>query len=666
MSNVLDGLLAKVDDPALKAAIAGEVARLRDTKQFGLVFERHLPETAKLTNHPIRRGALVQRRASGEQPNGTVTAVTGGKATVALEGAETVEQVTVDELVVVARFGDPIYPGLKPLGRMERGGDKPFHTVMNAENYHALQMLQFTHASKVDVIYIDPPYNLGGDLTYNDKRVAKDDAFRHSKWLSFMDRRLRLARELLKPTGAILVAIDDTEQAHLRLLMDQIFGEQNYLASVVWQGGRKNDSRYVSVGHDYMLVYAKSEQTLRDNELRWREPKPGVQEALAQAEEIWSEADGDHERAQKNWRKWLRDFKKSGVPTDAVTRYNSLHPETGKPIRTDRDISWPGGGGPRYDVVHPVTKKPCVVPARGWIYTDPARMQEEITAGRVYFGPDHTTSPAAIGFLEELDTWVPASVFVRDRNAAAVALENVMGDKRFRYPKDANVLARWISIATLDQPDAVVLDFFVGSGSTIQAVMELNAADGGRRQCIAVTNNEVDEKQAKKLAKQGLSPGDDQWEQRGIFEHVAKPRIETLVTGKRPDGTTYSDGLDENVEFFELTYQDPNRVARGRSYANIAPLLWLLAGATGPRIEDPCDSYSAPEGANYAVLFDPAYVRDLVADLDDREEVETVFIVTDSTAVFQQAVAELPAHVDPIRLYEAYLRNFEISTGDDL
>ena len=666
MSNVLDGLLAKVDDPALKAAIAGEVARLRDTKQFGLVFERHLPETAKLTNHPIRRGARVQRREQGEQPSGTVTAISSGKATVVWEGSETTEQVTVDELVVVARFGDPIYPGLKSLGRIERGGGKPFHTVMNAENYHALQMLQFTHAGKVDVIYIDPPYNLGGDLTYNDKRVAKDDAFRHSKWLSFMDRRLRLARELLKPTGAIIVAIDDTEQSHLRLLMDQIFGEQNFLASVVWQGGRKNDSRYVSVGHDYMLVYAKSEQTLRDKEIVWREPKDGVEEALEKAAEIWERTGGDFEKARKAWRSWLKSQKQAGVTTDSVNRYDILEAGTGRPINTYGNITWPGGGGPTYDILHPDTGLPVKVPNRGWVYSDPARMQQEIEAGRIYFGKDETTIPRGISYLDEMDRQVAKSVFERDRKAVNGALRKLLGGDRFKFPKDSRVLARWIRLATQDRPDAVVLDFFVGSGSTVQAVMELNAADGGRRQCIAVTNNEVDEKQAKKLAKQGLLPGDSDWEQWGIFEYVAKPRIETLVTGKRPDDTTYSDGLDENVEFFELTYQDPNRVARGRSYADIAPLLWLLAGATGPRIDDPRDSYAAPDGANYAVLFDPAYVRDLVAHLDDREEVETVFIVTDSIAVFQQAVAELPAHVEPIRLYEAYLRNFEISTGDDL
>jgi adenine-specific DNA-methyltransferase len=260
VSNVLDGLLAKIDDPALKVAIADEVGRLRDTKQFGLVFERHLPETAKLTNHPVRRDARVQRRAQGEQANGIVTAVADGKATVTWEDGET-EQVPADELVVVARFGEPIYPGLKSLGRVARGGDKPFHTVINAENYHALQLLQFTHSGKVDVIYIDPPYNTGkkAEWRYNDRWVSSDDTFRHSKWLSFMDRRLRLARDLLRRDGLLLISIDDNELHHLRALCDAVFGEDRWMATFVWRtDGNIDNQAKIKINHEYIVCLSPS------------------------------------------------------------------------------------------------------------------------------------------------------------------------------------------------------------------------------------------------------------------------------------------------------------------------------------------------------------------------------------------------------------------------
>src|SRR5690606_12196757 len=189
------------------------------------------------------------------------------------DDADQVLAIPVDELDVVAEFGDPIYPGLREISRAEGPGadpSRPAHIVLNAENYHALQALQWSHAEAVDVIYIDPPYNLGGDLTYNDRRIGKEDAYRHSYWLSFMQRRLELARKLLKPTGIIIVAIDDTEHAHLKLLMDQVFHESNFIATVVWQGGHKNDSKYVSVGHDYMLIYAREESALEGAGVRWR------------------------------------------------------------------------------------------------------------------------------------------------------------------------------------------------------------------------------------------------------------------------------------------------------------------------------------------------------------------------------------------------------------
>ncbi len=661
MANVLDGLLEKIEDAALRSALIAEVARLRDTKQFGLVFERHLPEIARLANHPIRRGTRVQRRADPEGVAGIVTRASGGVATVEWEGAGT-EEVPLAELVAVGRFGEPIYPGLKSLARLERGGDKPFHVVVKAENYHALQTLQYTHQERIDVIYIDPPYNLGGDLTYNDRRVAKDDAFRHSKWLSFMDRRLRLARDLLRPAGAIIVAIDDTEQAHLRLLMDQIFGEQNFIACVVWQGGRKNDSRYVSVGHDYMLIYARSEAFLKAEGITWEERRPYYQEIMAAGRRAWEESGGAPEQATDLMKKWIASH-----PKDHGARLNNRFYEfeagTGRLYRKD-NISWPGGGGPRYDVLHPVTGKPVKIPGSGWRYSSPERMQEMIDVGRIHWGSDHNDYINKKSYLDEVEGMVPSSVFEQKRTGANTAFKQVMGDKRFAFPKDTNILARWLSIVSQDRKDAVVLDFFVGSGSTVQAVMELNAADGGRRQCIGVTNNEVEEKTAKGLAKDGLLPGEEAWEKWGIFEYVTRPRIEAVVAGVRPDGSKHSDGLDENVEFLELTYQDANRVARGRAFAEIAPLLWLMAGANGPRVEEEDAKYAWPPGASYAVLFEPAYVRELLTALGDVAWVEWVFIVTDSSAAYQQAAAELPSHMEPVRLYSTYLHSFAINAGE--
>lgn len=664
MADELDVLLSRVDDPALRSALQRQVALLRDRRSFGLVFENHLPETARLPHHGVRRGVTVAMRDEVDGEHAVVLAVAGDKATIADRDGET-REVDVDDLVAVARFGDPIYPGLAPVGSVRRGGDKPAHVVINGENHHVLEALRFSHTGGIDCIYIDPPYNLGGDLTYNDKRIAKDDANRHSLWLSFMDRRLRLAKELLVDTGIIIVAIDDTEGAHLRLLLDQVFTEAGYIATIVWQGGRKNDARFVSVGHDYMLIYARSPAALNDAGIRWRELKAGVHEALDAAESIWVGHEGDTQAATAEWRRWLRAQRAAGVTTDAVNRYDMLESGTGRPINTYGNLTWPGGGGPRYEVLHPVSGKPVTIPIPGWRFQDPAKMQELIDAGSIYFGADETTIPRGISYLDELGTQVAISVFEQDRKAVNARLREILGEDRFQYPKDTRVLARWIDLVTTSKPGAVVLDFFGGSGSTCQAVMELNAADGGRRQCILVTNNEVDAKRARQLTRDRYRDGDPEWERWGIFHHVARPRLETVVTGVRADGSTYSDGLEENLELFELTYQDAGRVELDLAFAAVAPLLWLRAGGRGPVIAERTDTHghSTPYSCtdHYGVLFDLDHWRRFVEHLPDGAKV--AFVVTDSSTTFSSVAKELPAGVEAVRLYENYLSTFEINRG---
>lgn len=473
MTSTLDTLINRVPEEQLRNELRAAAAEVRKTSDFGLVFEAHLPETVRLPQHGIRRGGKVVLRDSTDSSMFEVVAVDGDSVSIrrvrSPDGSPVPTQefteldddtVSADAVVAIAEFGEAIYPGLRYLATVHRGGDKPAQVVINGENHHALEALRFTHAGKVDCIYIDPPYNLGGDLTYNDHRVAKEDTFRHSKWLSFMDRRLRLAKPLLKDTGAIIVAIDDTEQAHLRLLMDQVFHESNFIATVVWQGGRKNDSRYVSVGHDYMLIYARSETTLRQADVRWRESRPVYDEIMQAAARCWKEAEGNTARATALMKQWIKALPPDH-PAATNNRFYEFDEDTGRVFRKT-DISWPGGGGPRYDVLHPKTGQPVQVPYRGWIYPDPDTMQAEIAAGRVLFGKDHTEYINRKLYLDEAETMVPSSVFEQKRTGAETALTNLLGEKRFSHPKDVRVLGRWIDIATCSNPDAIIVDFFAG------------------------------------------------------------------------------------------------------------------------------------------------------------------------------------------------------------
>ena len=224
----LDDLLARIDDAALRADIERELAPLRGDRELGLVFERHLPEKVRLHGLKVRRGATVELRADQQSPTWQVIKVTDGDAHLRRKNSDGTllsETHPVDELVVVREFGQPIYPGLRSVGRIERGGDKPFHTVINSENYHALETMLYTCEGQVDVIYIDPPYNSGArDWKYNNDYVDTGDGYRHSKWLSFIEKRLLLAKRLLNPTNsALIVTIDEKEYLRLGLLLQQVF-----------------------------------------------------------------------------------------------------------------------------------------------------------------------------------------------------------------------------------------------------------------------------------------------------------------------------------------------------------------------------------------------------------------------------------------------------------
>ncbi|MBF4581997.1 site-specific DNA-methyltransferase [Curtobacterium sp. VKM Ac-2865] len=666
----IDDLISRIPDVKLRGQIADEVSKILERTDFGLVFQRHLPEDLEVPGVRPRRGDDVRVRTDPSKQNHVVLSTRAGVASIvavdaAKQAAEDAEPNShlFEDLVVVKDFDTPIYPGLKLIQEVTRGGSKPFHIVMEGENYHALETLLYTHDRTIDAIYLDPPYNTGADeWIYNDRYVSSADSYRHSKWLSFIERRLIHAKRLLKRTGVIIVAIGDDEHHRLRMLLDQVFGATNFISDVVWKGGRKNDSRYISNGADYMLIYANDESALAELGVRWREPKPGLDAAMASARRIWEKSDGDHAAATTEWRRWLRAFKQSGDASDAVTRFTSLD-HSGRPIRTDGNLRSPN---PRpnlqYDLLHPVTQRPVRMHPNGWRYSRET-MTQMMAQGLIHFGADETTGAAGIVYLDELDQQVAESVFERDRNPSGKRLVEVLGERRFPYPKDHEVLMRWIGLVAPE--DGVILDFFGGSGATTEAVMRLNARDGGTRQSILVTNNELSATTASALQSAGHLPGDAEWEAEGVFTRVTLPRISTVATGVRPDGSIYSEGLDENVAFYRLTYEDENLVALGRKFEAIAPLLWLKAGGQGSVVRRKADdAWSLPDDASYGILFDTAQAK-LFADAVARRtrQVSHIFIVTDYESAFQSAVGYLPLEqrITTTRLYADYLHSFEIN-----
>jgi adenine-specific DNA-methyltransferase len=407
-----------------------------------------------------------------------------------------------------------------------------------------------------------------------------------------------------------------------------------------------------------MLAYAKNEEALAEAGVRWRETKPGLDLVEAAGLAAWEKANGDSVKATALYRAELRGLR--GRVEPAVYRYDQID-DQGRIFQADNIISPSPRPNLRYDLPHPVTGKPVKGHPNGWRYSQEL-MFEKVARDEILFGPDESTSPRLKRLLATQRDQVPYPTFTMARMPGSKRLEAVLGDRRFPNPKDEEILRRWIG--AIGDSSAVVLDFFGGSGTTTEAVMRLNAEDGGTRQSILVTNNEIGARQAKLLRRDGHHPGDPEWEALGVFEHVTRPRISTIVTGERPDGSLYSDGLAANVEMFDVAYLDPGTVRRGREFATIAPLMWIEGGATGDRIgEEPDAGWALTSFYGVLVTIDALapFADAVAAAAAEGLAPSVVFVVTDSPTEYQQAVERLPVGVETVQLYEDYLANYTIN-----
>lgn len=694
MSQELDALLARIDDHALREDLRRSIDQVRAKRTFGLVFERHLPERVTLPSHPVRRGVKVVRRDGGDDRTFVVRSLRGGVAAVVAEN-ETIE-VPVEDLVVVAEFGEPIYPGLKHLGSVDRGGDKPAHVVINAENHHALEALRFTHAGKVDCIYIDPPYNTGArDWKYDNDYVDGEDAYRHSKWLAFMERRLLLAKELLNPDDAVLiVTIDEKEFLRLGMLLEQTFPHARIqMVSIVInpsgtsRGGLSRVDEYA-----YFCFFGAAQ------------PVPLERDLLTDDEPNRDYAGVRWLSLMRGGNAWYRESRPNLcypiLLDDSSTIVGVGDPWTGddesnRPIEIDGfRAAWPVRADGRLGIWRVDRNRLRYLAENGFAHStgrkdargtwtvlyllkgvvDSIESGELTVSGRglhgevlvIGGGGKRTTIPKTV--------WNAGS-HVAGGQGGTVLLKNLLGGQsRFPFPKSLYAVEDSIRIAVGHKPDALILDFFSGSGTTAHAVARLNKQDNGRRQSISVTNNEVSPAEAKALTEAGVRDGDSKWEALGIFEHVTRPRITAAISGRTPEGGPIkgdykftdefpmADGFEENVEFFELTYEDVQLVDADRAFEAIAPLLWLRAGGQGPILYETRDPAGRrlpyAIGERYAVLFNADRWRTFVAKLPDT--VSVVFVVSDSSSTFTTVSKELPPEVEAVRLYRNYLSTFEI------
>lgn len=692
---------AKLKDPRIGADLEREFKALSSRLSFGLNFERHQPEAVELPQRPIRKGDKVRilpARGStkkGDQRLWLVKSInkTAKKKTSDLEliNAEEPERVTsaLDDLVVVAEFKDTIYPGLISTGKVERAKDKPYHTVINGENYHALKALTYTHRGKVDVIYIDPPYNTGAkDWKYNNDYVEGDDLYRHSKWLAMMERRLLVGKELLNPADSVLiVAIDEKEYLRLGLLLEQIFpeGTIQMVSSVINRKGVVRNNELTRTNEFIFFVKFGAAKLVAERESSGKK----VRWASLRRFEDSSRRNGPQPRPDQFYPIYI------GLKSGRIEKIGESLPPKADRAKVGKldgcEMLWPlkPDGTEMIWGLTPATLKKrlaagFVKVAKGkrgkpsTIYYLTSGQVEEVASGDLVIkGRDSDGSvnvEYAVGKSSLPTTQWDKESHNAQSNGTGILTE-VLPSRKFPFAKSLYAVEDCLRLAVGEKSSAVVVDFFSGSGTTAHAVMRLNKQDGGRRQAICITNNEVAADEQKTLREKGLRPGDTEWEKHGICDYITKPRVAAAINGKTPEGEPIkgdykftdefpmADGFEENAEFLTLTYETPVAVSHSMAFARIAPLLWLRAGSRGKRIDKiPSSGWEVVE--SYGLLLELDRATDFLKALRNTKSVRIAYIVTDDDRRFQSVAQRLPNGVEAVRLYESYLTNFAFINGD--
>lgn len=451
-----------------------------------------------------------------------------------LEGLSDDERAALLELAATKRYGLvweereedveerlreelPVLVEDKDLALTDGGKEAPNHILIEGDNLEALTTLSYTHEGRVDVIYIDPPYNTGNkDFVYNDSFVDSEDSYRHSKWLSFMSKRLRIAKRLLSDRGVIFISIDDNEQANLKLLCDEVLGERNFVATIPWRKrtAKADVPHGLSQDYEWMVCYCKEKfQAGIEKETRKYYTTPDFPNRPWRVHDMTKQTTAEErpmsfftivnpKTGEKYPASKLRTW---AITSDTLSYYEEQH-----------RIVFPGD----YDFLN--NKRPVL---RYW------KEDDEKKAGDLYgMVTTSTDLPKDVGMTQD----------------GTKDITEIFGEKAFGFPKPVSLIKHIIGIATPRAKDITVLDFFAGSGTTLHAVMLLNKEDGGKRQCILVTNNE-----------------------NNICREVTYERNKRVIEGYTTPKGVQVEGLREN----KLRYYRTNLLPRERTNRNMRRLV---------------------------------------------------------------------------------------------
>ena len=666
--SVISDLIEKVNDPDLRARLSEEVARMQKQKKFGLVFEEHLPEATPLYDAAISVGSLVSLKDKEFKEFFRVKQINGDTLICERED-DSRERVELDksEAVAVAMFGQPIYPCLKSMDAVKNAPDSDlWHTLIEADNYHALQLLVYLYGGLVDCIYIDPPYNTGDkSWKYNNNYVDNSDSFRHSKWLSMMKKRLVLAKKLLNPKDSVLiVTIDEKEYNHLGSLLEDMFPEANIqmISILIAQKGVARGNSFYRV-NEYVYFVQLGESSVQPLDLneQWA---LGKNDSAAAKGIVWSQ------------------LRRSGTNDLRTDRPNLFYPiifnsegthiiSTGDALASDEHPSsalehkdgelwlWPvkeDGTEGNWQLSNIQVKDRY---SKGYIKigkikenTIPLSYLKRGSINKIeneevkLLGYDEKTGTVIVDASEYSREYVPGSqwnIETHDATYHGTQLLNKIIGKRFSFPKSLYAVHDTIRFFVANKPNALIVDFFAGSGTTLHAVNLLNAEDGGNRRCVMVTNNEVSAEEETRLKRAGYHPGQDEWEKWGIARYVNWPRTKCSILGvdvnNVPINGTYQTYLKQEKEKERTIKQitlidDPSSMKTAQKKELVA----LCCQGKLPQSLVKADSkFIVSEDHPCTILFDINYTEEWLEALVDQDQVAEIYIVTRNNEAYKKA-----------------------------
>lgn len=506
---------------------------------------------------------------------------------------------------------------------------EPYNFLLEGDNLHSLKLLEKTHRGKIDVIYIDPPYNTMKDgFTYSDQTVDGNDMFRHSKWISFMHRRLIVTKRLMSDKGIIFISVDENEYAQLKLLCDEIFTESCFVENIVWNKRVPKNDKGIGNIHEYILTYT-SNPTYK---YKLMSPKEGI----TKIKNLILEEKSKGSSLAETEKKLKALYKKENYPR-AITLYNNL--DNNYHVFGKINMSWPNGNtfGPRYEVKHPITGNPVKVPDRGWRwskatfdkvvdYENPQILPDgSMICGKIWFSSKDEIQPSSINYLDKVDRMLLRSI-ISLKSDGGMMLESLFNKKSaFAYPKPVTLIKMLIDACTYNDKDKnlTILDFFAGSGTTAQAVLELNQEDGGHRQFILCTNNE-----------------------NHICEDVTYPRVKTVITGMRQDDSQYSDGIPANLKYYRTDFVSKDEEFLSDALlSHIAEMIQLEHGVK-------------LDGKQYIMVLSDEEADQLAKNWQDYPDVKALYISSDVLLTTEQnnLFQHVAMYIIPDHYFEFELR----------